>query len=70
MAKLAALVPTLRTTVTRVHGVFVRGGHPPTSKFRVRVTPARRGSGRKRRQPTQPTGENWQDQTLAERPVG
>ena len=33
----------------------------PNSKFRVRVTPAKRGSGRK------PTGESWLDKTPAER---
>jgi hypothetical protein len=47
--------------VAAFHGVFA-----PNSKFRVRVTPARRGRGRKRRQPT---GENWLDKTPAERHV-
>ena len=37
--------------------------HHPNSKFRVRVTPAKRGRGRKRRQPT---GESWIDKTPAE----
>ena len=41
------------------HGVFA-----PNSKLRVRVTPAKRGRGRKRRQPT---GENWIDKTPSER---
>ena len=59
IAKLAALVPKPRTNLTRFHGVFA-----PNSKFRVRVTPAKRGSGRKRRQPT---GERWQDKTPSER---
>ena len=59
IAKLAALVPKPRTNLTRFHGVFA-----PNSKFRVRVTPAKRGRGRKRRQPT---GENWLDKTPAER---
>jgi hypothetical protein len=64
IAKLAALVPKPRTNLTRFHGVFARGGLPHNSKFRVRVTPAKRGRGRKRRQPT---GENWLDKTPAER---
>ena len=59
IAKLAALVPKPRTNLTRFHGVFA-----PHSKFRVRVTPAQRGRGRKRRQPT---GENWLDKASAER---
>ena len=36
----------------------------PNSKFRVRVTPAKRGRGRK---PRQPGGENWLDKTPSER---
>jgi hypothetical protein len=66
IAKLAALVPKPRTNLTRFHGVFARGGLPSNSKFRVRVTPAKRGRGRK---PRQPAGENWQDKTPAERHV-
>ena len=66
IAKLAALVPGPRTNLTSLHGVFARGGLPSNSKFRVRVTPAKRGRGRKRRQPT---GENWLDKTPAERHV-
>jgi hypothetical protein len=66
IAKLAALVPKPRTNLTRFHGVFVRGGHPPNSKYRVRLTPAKRGRGRKRREPT---GGNWLDKTPAERHV-
>ena len=64
IAKLAALVPKPRTNLTRFHGVFARGGLPSNSKLRVRVTPAKRGRGRKRRQPT---GENWLDKTPDER---
>jgi hypothetical protein len=64
IAKLAALVPKPRVNLTRFHGVLARGGLPPNNKFRVRVTPAKRGRGRKRRQPT---GENWLDKTPAER---
>lgn len=37
--------PKPRVNLTRFHGVFVRGGHPPNSKYRARVTPARRGKG-------------------------
>ena len=58
IAKLAALVPRPRVNLTRFHGVFA-----PNSKLRVRVTPAKRGRGRKRRQPT---GESWLDKTPAE----
>ncbi len=64
IAKLAALVPMPRTNLTRFHGVFARGGLPHNSKFRLRVTPAKRGSGRK------PTGESWLDKTPAERHAG
>ena len=59
IAKLAALVPKPRANLTRFHGVLA-----PNSKFRVRVTPAKRGRGRKRHQPT---GDNWLDKTPAER---
>jgi hypothetical protein len=41
--------------------IFERGGLPPNSKNRIRVTPAKRGKGR------QPTAENWLDKTPAER---
>jgi hypothetical protein len=61
IAKLAALVPKPRTNLTRFHGVFA-----PNSKFRVRVTPAKRGRGRR---PRQPTGGNWLDKTPDERHV-
>ncbi len=43
---------------------FCRNAAQPNSKFRVRVTRAKRGRGRKRRQPI---GENWLDKTPAER---
>ena len=59
IAKLAALVPKPRVNLTRFHGVLA-----PNSKFRVRVTPAKRGRGRKRHQPT---GDNWLDKAPAER---
>lgn len=64
IAKLAVLLPKPRVNLTRFHGVFV--GMPPSTnrKFRVRVTLAKRGSGRK---PLQTVGENWLDKTPAER---
>jgi hypothetical protein len=45
--------------LTRFHGVFA-----PNSKHRVRVTPAKRGRGRKQRQPA---GESWLNKAPAER---
>ena len=39
-------------------------GYSRPINFRVRVTPAKRGRGRKRRQQT---GESWLDKTSAER---
>jgi hypothetical protein len=60
IAKLAALVAKPRVNLTHFHGVFALN-----SKYRVRVTPAKkRDRGRKRRQTT---GENWLDRTPAER---
>jgi predicted small metal-binding protein len=41
IAKLAALVPKPRVNLTRFHGVFA-----PNSKYRVEVTPAKRGKSR------------------------
>ena len=41
IAKLAALVPKPRVNLIRFHGVFA-----PNSKYRVEVTPAKRGKGR------------------------
>jgi len=40
IARLAALVPKPRVNLTRFHGVFA-----PNSKYRARVTPAKRGRG-------------------------
>jgi len=40
IAKLAALVPKPRVSMTRFHGVFA-----PSSKYRALVTPAKRGKG-------------------------
>ncbi len=43
LARLAALVPKPRVNLTRFHGVFA-----PNSKHRIKITPAKRGKGRKR----------------------
>jgi len=43
LARLAALVPKPRVNLTRFHGVFA-----PNSKYRVQITPSKRGKGRKR----------------------
>ena len=59
ISRLAALVPKPRVNLTRFHGVFA-----PHSKYRARVTPARRGKGRKIRTP-----EETPEQTPAERRV-
>jgi len=40
ISKLAALVPKPRVNLTRYHGVFA-----PNSKYRERITPAKRGKG-------------------------
>jgi len=47
IARLAALFPKPRVNMTRFHGVFVRGSHPPNSNYRVTITPAKRGKGAK-----------------------
>jgi len=59
ISRLAALVPKPRVNLTRFHGVFA-----PHSKYRARVTPARRGKGRKTQTP-----KETQDQTPAEQRV-
>ena len=43
LARLAALVPRPQVNLTRFHGLFAWGGHPPNSAWRSRVTPAGRG---------------------------
>jgi hypothetical protein len=40
IARLAALMPKPRVNLTRFHGVFA-----PNSRYRARVTPAKRGRG-------------------------
>ena len=57
IARLAALVPKPRVNLTRFHGVFA-----PNSKYRARVTPAKRGRGG---QPA--TTADLQERTPAER---
>jgi hypothetical protein len=56
ISRLVALVPKPRVNLTRFHGVFA-----PNSKYRARVTPAKRGKGKKVKTP-----EKNQDQTPAE----
>jgi hypothetical protein len=48
IAKLAALIPKPGVNLTRFRGVFVGVPHQPNSKYRLNVTPARRGNGRPR----------------------
>jgi hypothetical protein len=60
IAKLASLVPKPRVNLTRFHGVFVGMPHHPNSKYRLTVTPAKRGKGKKR-------GDLKEDKTPDER---
>jgi len=57
ISRLVSLIPKPRVNLTRFHGVFA-----PNSKYRARVTPAKRGKGRKTRAAT-----NNPDETPAER---
>ncbi len=57
ISRLAALVPKPRVNLTRYHGVLA-----PNSKYRSRVTPARRGKGKK-----VSAGDETPQQTPAER---
>ena len=57
IARLVALVPKPRVNLTRFHGIFA-----PNSKYRVLVTPAKRGRGKKVKTP-----DEAQDQTAAEK---
>jgi hypothetical protein len=59
IARLVALVPKPRVNLTRFHGVFA-----PNSKYRARVTPSKRGKGKKAKTP-----KGAQQQTSAERHV-
>ena len=56
ISRLVSLVPKPRVNLTRFHGVFA-----PNSKYRAKVTPARRGKRKKRHQ------ANDVDQTPAEK---
>jgi hypothetical protein len=60
IAKLASLVPKPRVNLTRFHGVFVGMPHHPNSKYRLTVTPAKRGKGKQR-------GDLKEDKTPDER---
>ena len=63
IAKLAALVPKPRVNLTRFHGVFA-----PNSKYRVDVTPGKRGKGRARKENEDKTPEQrHQAMTWAQR---
>ena len=66
IARLAALVPKTRVNLTRFHGVFA-----PNSRYRARVTPAKRGRGSQHcstGDPPQPTpGERRASMTWAQR---
>lgn len=57
ISRLVALVPKPRVNMTRFHGVFA-----PNSHYRTRVTPAKRGKGKK----TKAADDN-QDQSPVER---
>jgi hypothetical protein len=57
ISRLVSLIPKPRVNLTRFHGVFA-----PNSKYRVLVTPAKRGSGKKAKIP-----DEAQDQTPAEK---
>jgi hypothetical protein len=57
ISRLVSLIPKPRVNLTRFHGVFA-----PNSKYRVLVTPAKRGRGKKVKTP-----DEAQDQTAAEK---
>ena len=59
IARLAALVPKPRVNLTRFHGIFA-----PNSKYRMTITPARRGKGARTPTITEPD-----DRTPMERQV-
>ena len=65
IARLVALVPRPRVNLTRFHGVFA-----PNSKYRARVTPARRGKRNNVQTPgvtDQTSAEKWAAMTWAKR---
>ncbi len=59
ISRLVSLVPKPRVNLTRFHGVFA-----PNNKYRARVTPAKRGKGKKTR-----VANDKPDQTPVERHV-
>jgi hypothetical protein len=48
IAKLTSLVPKPRVNLTLFHGVFIGMPHHPNSKYRLTVTPAKRGKDKQR----------------------
>jgi len=60
MARLAALVPKSRVTLTRFHGGFA-----PNSKYRIIITPAKRGKGAKKKQGSEPDDKTLMEQHAA-----
>ncbi|MCH8137214.1 MAG: IS91 family transposase [Proteobacteria bacterium] len=67
IAKLAALVPKPRANLTRFHGVLA-----PNSKYRIHVTPAKRGKGSanldlKSKKNAEPTVSGHKEMTWAQR---
>jgi len=46
LSRLVSLIPKPRVNLTRFHGIFA-----PNSKYRVLVTPAKRGKGKKVKTP-------------------
>ena len=67
IAKLAALVPKPRANLTRFHGVLA-----PNSKYRIHVTPAKRGKGSnkldlKSKKNAEPTVGEHKEMTWAQR---
>ena len=67
MAKLAALVPRPRTNLTRFHGVLARGGFPPNSRYRERMTPVTGGKVKKSTADAEADGLEEPDLTVGKR---
>jgi hypothetical protein len=67
MAKLVALVPRPRTNLTRFHGVLARGGLPPNSRYRERITPTRSVKVKKTTTDEEADGGEGLDQTAGKR---
>ena len=60
IARLAALVPKPRVNLTRFHGVFA-----PNSKYRMTITPAKRGRGSRKAIDTEPDDRTPMEQHAA-----